>query len=289
MQCIRTMFAMAALLGVCVIGSALAGDGGKSGKYGGKTVWVESVKTLNLDAAGLGAVAVKTHNGAIHYDGNPDGALQFEITVTTKGGGPDEATAEEALAAIDVFAESTDGRAQIGWRWSTKKEKKWRAQVSFDIQGPGAIDLDAKTHNGAVNAQGLTGAVKVKTHNGKITVASGGGKLDAEAHNGEINAEYSGDELRLQTHNGPIAADLARCGAVSGKLQTHNGEVVITVGDATSADVTCKVHNGRISYDVPLQNVEKSKRKLTGTIGEGGGSLAIKTHNGKIRIKGAEG
>ena len=289
MKCIRTMLAMAALLGVCVIGSALAGDGGKWGKFGGKTVWVESVKTLNLDAAGLTAVAVKTHNGAINYDGNPGGASQIEVTVTTKGGGPDEATAEEALAAIEVFAEATDGKAKIGWRWSTKKEKKWRAQVSFDIQGPGTIDLDATTHNGAINAQGLTGAVKVKSHNGKITVASGGGKLDAEVHNGEINADYAGDELRLKTHNGPIAVDLARCGAVTGNLQTHNGEIVITVGDATSADLTCKAHNGPISYDVPMANVEKSKRKLTGTIGGGGGTLAIKTHNGKIRIKGAEG
>ena len=131
--------------------------------------------------------------------------------------------------------------------------------------------------------------MKVRCHNGKITVASGGGKLDAEAHNGEINADYAGDELRLKTHNGQIAADLTRCGAVTGSLQTHNGEIVITVGDATSADVTCKAHNGPISYDVPLGNVEKSKRKLTGTIGEGAGSLAIKTHNGKIRIKGAEG
>jgi hypothetical protein len=283
------MFAMAALLGVCVIGSALAGDGDKSAKFGGKTVWVESLSTLSLEVAGLEAVAVKTHNGAINYDGNPDGATQIEVTVTTKGGGPDEATAEEALAAIDVFGESDNGTAKIGWRWRTKKEKKWRAQVSFDIQGPTAIDLDAETHNGTINAQGLDGAVKVKSHNGKITVASGGGKLDAEVHNGEINADYAGDEIRLKTHNGRIAADLSRCGAVSGKLQTHNGEVVVTVGDATSADVTCKAHNGPISYDVPLANVKKSKRKLTGTIGEGAGSLAIKTHNGKVEIKGAEG
>jgi len=76
---------------------------------------------------------------------------------------------------------------------------------------------------------------------------------------------------------------------VTGKLETHNGEIVITVGDATSADLTCTAHNGPISYDIPLQNVEKSRRKLTGTIGEGGGTLAIKTHNGRIRIKGTEG
>jgi hypothetical protein len=289
MKPLKTMFAMAALLGVCVIGSALAGDGDKRSKYGGKTVWAESVKTLNLDAAGLEAVAVKTHNGAINYDGNTDGASQIEITVTMKGGGPDEATAEEALAAIDVFAELDNGTADIGWRWSTKKEKKWRAQVSFDIQGPATVDLNARTHNGTINAQNLDGAVTVEAHNGKITVASGGGKLDVETHNGEINADYDGDEVRLKTHNGRIAADLTRCGAVTGDLETHNGEVVITVGDATSTDLTCNVHNGAISDDAALQNVKKSKRRLTATIGSGDGSLAVKAHNGSVRIKRAEG
>jgi len=216
--------------------------------------------------------------------------IKIETQCSLPGGGPNEATAEEALAAIDVFAESNaNGTAKIGWRWASKKEENWLAQVSFDIQGPAAIDLDATTHNGAVNAQGLGGAVKVKSHNGAITVASTGRMLDAEVHNGEISATYTGDELRLRAHNGRIVADLARCGAVSGSVEAHNGEVVINVGDATSTDVLCTTHSGPINCDVPLRNVEKSKRKLTGTMGEGGGSLVVKTHNGQVQIKGVDG
>ena len=253
-------------------------------------VWAEGTETLTVNTAGLETMVVRTHNGAVVVEGQPDGAPEAKVTVTKKGGGRTQAEAEEALAAIDVYAEPTGGgTAKIGWKWKVKKQRRWRAQVSFDITAPGHLRVDAETHNGSVNIDKVTGDVKAVTHNGGVEVDSSNGELYAETHNGQVVARYAGPEVRLVTHNGRVVADLERCAQVTGKITTHNGAIEVIVGENTSANLKCETHNGGISCDVPVTVENVSRRQLTGTLGTGGGTLDIKTHNGAIRIKRAEG
>lgn len=254
------------------------------------SVWKEETEEVPIDPNGLSAVEVRTHNGTIDFTGQPAGAGSASVSVHKKAGGSTLADAAAAMDALDVHVErSGDGTQRIGWRWKGLKRSSWQADVSFAINGPGNLRLDAETHNGRVYASGVVGDVRILTHNGRVKVASRDGELNAETHNGAIDAEYGGPKLTLVTHNGEIEADLSRCGQVHGGISTHNGAVELSVGADTSADLIAETDNGRITFDAPLTVGSATKTRLEGKLGGGGERLGVMTHNGSIRIKNAAG
>lgn len=278
------------MLGMLVVLPALAGNGciivGIDG-WSGPRVWTESeTQRLDLDAD-LTDLDVRTHNGAIAFTAQ-SGSTGAYVDVTKKAGGLTSEDAQNALEAMDVFVEPAGaGSQRVGWRWKGLKRLTWRGQVHFDIRAPGSLNLTAKTHNGSVKVNGVSGDAHLVTHNGRVNVESSNGKLYAKTHNGGINATYSGDDVTLVTHNGAVVADLAKCTEIGGSVSTHNGRVEVTLSASTSAKLTCRTHNGGIRCDVPLQTSEVRRRRLTGTIGSGEGNLNVTTHNGSVRIKNA--
>lgn len=269
----------------CVL---VAVDGGCR-SWGGPQVWTETVEERSIDTTGLTALEVRTHNGSVDFNGLAAGD-SASVTITKKAGGNSKADAEEALAAINVFVESRGSdKTRISWKWSVPKKARWGGDVSFAIQAPGNLHLDAETHNGAVVASEVSGDVKIVTHNGKVKVRSSNGKLHAETQNGEVDATYAGPEVNLISHNGEVSADLSRCEAVAGKITTHNGGVRVAVGMNTAAMLKCQTHNGGIVCDAPLTESQKTSGELTGKLGAGGQSLGVVTHNGSIRVKSTSG
>jgi len=250
-------------------------------------VWVDGdQERVPLDGDGLSSAKVKTHNGAVKVSGQTAGAGEAYVMYRKRAGALTVGGAHDALEAIDVFVEQgADGAANIGWRWAFPKHSDWSASVSFDVYVPEQCDVTARTHNGPVTVTSLTGDVDLQTHNGEIKVDTNGGRLAAQTHNGSITASYGGNDLSLQTHNGRIEADLSRCSAVDGKLITHNGGVTVTVGESASAVIDASTHNGGITCRVPMVEGTIENRKLHGRIGEGEGSLSIRTHNGGVRIE----
>ncbi len=281
--------AWAAVIPILASGCVIVATDGGCWSWGGRTVWAEADEERPIETAGLTALEVRTHNGSIDFDGQAAGEAAT-VTITKKGGGKNQEEAEEALAAIRVFVESSGGgKTRIGWEWAVPKKSRWSGDVSFAIRAPGNLHLDAETHNGGVAVEQVSGDVKAVTHNGGVRVESGTGKLHAQTHNGQVQATYAGPELTLITHNGKVSADLSKCGAVAGSLTTHNGGVHVTVGKNTAAMLTCQTHNGGIDCDAPLTESRKTRREVTGKLGAGGPSLGIETHNGSIRVKSTSG
>ncbi len=301
----RLIYLLAGLLLVSGPGCIVIGGHG----WWGSTVWTESTtEQIPIDTANLNALDVRTHNGSISFDGQTAGTTEAYVTVTKKAGGLTHGAAEAALEAVEVYVKSAgDGAQRIGWKWKGVKRPSWRARVSFDIKAPGNLRFDGKTHNGSIGAEGITGDVRVVTHNGpvevaevtgdvrvvthngSVNVASAGGKLYAETHNGRIVATYTGDDITVETHNGGISADLQHCAVLNGSIVTHNGGVEVVLGEEASTKLECRTHNGAIKCKVPLTDSESTRRKLTGTIGTGEGSLDVTTHNGSVRIEKASG
>jgi len=256
---------------------------------GEPSVWTEAVEERPIDATGLTALEVRTHNGSIDFQSQPAGG-SASVTITKKAGGVSQEDAEEAMAAINVFVEPAgNGKTQISWKWAVPKKARWSGDVSFAIRAPGNLQFDAETHNGAVSVAEVDGDVKVVSHNGKLKIQSSTGTLHAETHNGKVDATYAGPHVNLSTHNGEVSADLSRCGAVAGSITTHNGAVRVSVGENTSATLKCRSHNGGVDCDAPLAESHKAKGELSGKLGAGGRSLGVVTHNGSIRVKSTSG
>lgn len=189
------------------------------------------------------------------------------------------------MEALEVFVEPDGaGTVKIGWKWNVPKRPDWRARVNFDIQTPSHVKLDAHTHNGRLVVDGLDSEVHISTHNGRIKVDSTGGPLHAHTHNGRVIVKYSGEFVTLTTHNGRIEADLADCRAIEGKIRTHNGRIIVELGDDASFELASRTHNGTIRCETAITNAVLKRHRVSGTIGQGGGTLRVTTHNGGIRL-----
>jgi hypothetical protein len=140
--------------------------------------------------------------------------------------------------------------------------------VAFTVRVPAGIRFVGRTVNGDVKADGLSGAVAVHTVNGDVGFSTTG-HGEAATVNGSITASLGSslwtDAIKFHTVNGSVTVDLP--------------------ADA-STDVDVTTVNGGISTDFPLTVSGRiSPKRLRGTIGAGGRSLAVETVNGSVSIR----
>ena len=141
--------------------------------------------------------------------------------------------------------------------------------VDFAIQVPAGVVFEGSTVNGGIVVASLQGDVSVTTVNGGISVASSG-TVEARTVNGSITATTG-----QPTWSGTL------------DFQTVNGSITLTLPASAGATVAAETVNGGFSSDFPL-TVDAGRwgpKKVTGTIGSGGGRLVLETVNGGISIR----
>jgi hypothetical protein len=140
--------------------------------------------------------------------------------------------------------------------------------VEFTLRVPDGVHVDLRTVNGGVTAEGLTGTVDASTVNGSITARSTGGPVHAQTVNGSIRATMGAlgrDDLRYETVNGAITLELPA---------------------NADADLDLSTVNGGVSTDFPVTiQGAISRKRLRGTVGNGGRLLKASTVNGGITLK----
>lgn len=141
-------------------------------------------------------------------------------------------------------------------------------QVNFKVRVPAGIGFVGRTVNGEISAVSLSGNIESSTVNGGIDISTTG-YAEAKTVNGEINA-------RLGNANWPDSL----------AFTTINGGITIDLPATTSTRVEAETLNGDISSDFPLNLVGRmSRRHISGTIGNGGRELMLKTLNGSIHLR----
>ena len=141
--------------------------------------------------------------------------------------------------------------------------------VDFTITVPAGVVFEGSTVNGGIDVASLDGDVRVSTVNGGIEVASSG-TVEAQTVNGSIRASTG-----QASWNGTL------------DFQTVNGSITLTLPASAGATVSAETVNGGFSSDFPL-TVDAGRwgpKRVTGTIGAGGGRLVLETVNGGISIR----
>ncbi|HET7694268.1 MAG TPA: DUF4097 family beta strand repeat-containing protein [Vicinamibacterales bacterium] len=140
--------------------------------------------------------------------------------------------------------------------------------VRFTVRVPAGVTFIGKTVNGDVEATRLNGDVVVTTVNGSVTFSTTGGG-------------------RASTVNGSIRGDMGRADwSDTLSMNTVNGSITLTLPATLSTEVRASTVNGDINVDFPMSVQGRlSRRRLDGTIGGGGRTLALQTVNGSITLK----
>ncbi|MBA3890526.1 MAG: DUF4097 family beta strand repeat protein [Gemmatimonadaceae bacterium] len=171
----------------------------------------------------------------------------------------------EAIARdIRISTERGRIRADVG---STGRNEG--ASVSYHVYVPRRMDVTARTRNGGISVDGVSGT------------------LDLEANNGGLSIKGAGGDLRGRTTNGGITLTLAgsRWEGRGADLETRNGGVSVVIPERFNARLEASTVNGSFNIDFPITMQGRIGRHIEATIGSGGPTVRAVTTNGGVRIR----
>ena len=140
--------------------------------------------------------------------------------------------------------------------------------VTFTIRVPRGVRFTGRTVNGEIEAHGLTAETELYTVNGSIAV--------------ETSSWAS-----ARTVNGSITARMGRADwSDEAEFETVNGGITLDLPSNASMQVEASTVNGSMSTDFPLTIRGRwGPRRMSGTIGQGGRTLALSTVNGNVELR----
>jgi hypothetical protein len=211
---------------------------------------------INATASGSGDAEVHATKSANRSDPS-----QVRVVVVPHAGGV------LVCAVYPTRAGSEPNTCELGPKNRSNTDNN-DTMVRFDIKVPAGVKFVGRTVNGDVTAESLNG--------------------DAEGHtvNGSVKVSATGTAI-ANTVNGSLDVTMGRAEFGDGaKFSTVNGGITLRVPSYLNAHLTASVMNGSIESDLPIiVTGTVSRRKVEGTIGNGGQELQLSTVNGSIRLK----
>lgn len=213
-------------------------------------------------------------NGAIEVERTSGSQVEVRAEKRWRRGNPDDVTI--------VQLEGNNGDLVVCALWndaecratgmSSRSKQRWNrdndVSVRFTVRVPDGVHVRLSTVNGEVSVDRVSGDVEATTVNGSIT---------AESTDGPVMAS---------TVNGSIRASMGSTGREDLSYSTVNGSITLELPDRLDADVELGTVNGRVSTDYPITiQGTVSRKRLRGTLGDGGPRLKANTVNGSITLK----
>ena len=204
--------------------------------------------SLSVPVAGQARLRLEGVNGEVWLRGS-DAPGPILITGHKRVRSESQADADAHLG--DVQVQVVEGADEILVATDQPRTGNRSYQVDYQITLPRGFHVEVEHVNGAVKLEGLESGAEVDLANGLITgdlTLPPGGTIDLYTTNGEIELEVQRD--------------------ASAKLSA-----TVSNGTITTSNLTL---TGQVSFP----------RSLTGTLGEGDGTIRLQLVNGDIRVRG---
>jgi lia operon protein LiaG len=165
-------------------------------------------------------------------------------------------------------------------------------------------DLLIDTGSGDVRVDHMRGDLSVDTGSGHVTLAnvdgesiqadtgSGGvdgtsvraGRLMVDTGSGDIELDkVTSSDVSLDTGSGSVevslTSDIERL-----HVDTGSGSVTLRVPENVGASLDVETGSGDVDSELPIRLTRKSRDSLSGTVGDGKGSIVVETGSGSIRL-----
>jgi Putative adhesin len=178
--------------------------------------------------------------------------------------------------------------------------------VHVELRVPPSLDLDVNTGDGNVNAQSVSGNVRITTGDGNIDanglkgdlyMHSGDGHIEASALDGALKVD-TGDghvtvggrfsALDLRTGDGNIDASAMNGSKVESPWNLHSGDghINLRVPADLSADLEAHTGDGSITVNMDITvSGSLNHSSIHGKLNGGGGLLRLTSGDGSIHIE----
>ncbi|MBN2379875.1 DUF4097 family beta strand repeat protein [candidate division WOR-3 bacterium] len=275
----------------------------------------------SFDAELYNKIKIETENGQIISTAqSKEPVISVKLTKRATGHTFQDARVNLGRIGIKVREDTTDSILRITVQMTARLMD---AGCDVELSLPESLQVELATSNGSITAQGhqagmrlnssngdisvskTQGKSSVKTSNGAVTVNSHEGELFCRTSNGEIKLSRTVGDADIKTTNGKIVVE-GHSGDIvaetlNGKIDasvvmpvekgkcrftSSNGAVYVAVKDSVSANVTLITSNGKIDIDPEFQlsNVDSQDNLFKARLGEGSGSIYLKTSNGKVSL-----
>ena len=236
-----------------------------------------------LDAADISVISAETTNGAIILVGSSKEKVIVRASKQVRAW--NRANAKKFAKEVQIHVERRGKEMKI-YKKHPKLPPGISIRVTYEIQCPSAIDVNLKASR-KIEIDGVEGTVDARTTNGKIELYGGVGRIHTVTKNGKIEASVKRltDEGTFVTSNGSVDVEI-REGIAPVSVRTSNGSINLKLPGNFSGQLDVKTINGRVRSDFPVPFTDKSKKWLSGKIGEGGSAMVkLRTSNGSINLR----
>jgi DUF4097 and DUF4098 domain-containing protein YvlB len=266
-------------------------------------VKAKAIEDLALPREGASELSVKTSNGAVQVTAGEGDQLQVHAVKEVRSA--TQAAAEAFLSLMQIERRRDGDRWVIEAAWPEPRAHHVESpSVSFEIQVPREMRLEARSSNGRIEATGVTEAhlrtsngeirardlldrLEAHTSNGAIRIEACSGPIDAKSDNGRVEVHGARSPVKAHTSNGAIDVEVAAAHpAAQVELGTSNGAIDLRLPADVSARLEADTSLGRIDID-PQTNAQFSGRRnhVEAVLGAGEGTVRLRTSNGGIRIR----
>lgn len=243
----------------------------------------------DLDAAGIGSVAVENPRGVVQVSAGEPGRIR--VTALKIARGNDRRTAEEFARETSVTLSTEGGRCRIQVRYPQRRQVKvglWEmmsgeyefpgVEVRLTLEVPRSLPINLRSTSGDLFTQEMAGRQELDTTSGEIEVNVAGGPVRATTTSGDVRVSARG-WARLRSVSGSLLAD-----AVGGPLDAHttSGELVVRVAE-DSLDL------GTVSGDI---RVDRAPRGIVASTTSGqietreaAGVVRLSTSSGDVDVR----
>ena len=178
------------------------------------------------------------------------------------------------------------------------------------VETPTALDLEARTSDGALHVSGVEGRIELHTSDGAVDVSDVAGAVRLTASDGSIHlhnvtgtlesrssdghATIDGKFTALHVHTSDGNLDLTLEDGTkldtSSRVESSDGRVTLRLPRSLAVDLDVHTSDGGIKCDLPLtmngyDSGRESGHNLRGHLNAGGVPLAIHTSDGSVSIE----
>jgi hypothetical protein len=221
-----------------------------------------------------GRLEVINVNGLI--EAFPATGPQAEVVARREASAPSDEAAREQLAKTEIVETVTSGHVRVEFKplgeSGSFMGRRSRVNVQYRVAVPPGLNVSLRTENGVVRLENIQGTITAASTNGPVFGRGVSGSIDASTVNGGI-------EMELVSVNG------------ESKIVTVNGPVSLALGKDVNAQLEASAVNGGVVVheSLSLTADEKSQRRISGRINDGGPRIVVQTTNGGVRVTTSQG
>ncbi len=246
----------------------------------GVSTWVradEWAKKYKL--TGKAEVRVETSDGSVNVRAGDNDAIDARVGTSGWRIGPE---------GVKVIEHQTGNRVELEVHLPHFNWNMGNRSVRIDLTVPRESNLDIRTSDGDVSAEGVKGELRLSTSDGNVRATSLEGALNASTSDGTVTADGRFDRLSLKSGDGRIDAKVNPGSKMAEDwyVRSGDGDVTMRLPGNFAADLSLHTGDGHIQLGFPFTVTGTMRESdIHGKLNGGGQTLSVRTGDGSIHLE----